>query len=588
MTTQPHRPADSIAAHEREADNSAALLSISTIPAAEPCADIHEDLFTKIQRAKQEWEVTVDSLSELVCLLDAQGCVMRANRVIEAWGLGRVQAVKGLSLHQLLHPRCTIAACALYRSLEQAEQAARQERAIEVEVYDATLERHLRIQVGPVLESTRVTLCMAVVVIEDISERKRAEDAVFRYTERLKTLNELQEAILAARSPEAIVRVALLRIQRLVNFHQARVLIRDADDDGCLIFTADADGETGLRPETSLPSELYLSSEGRWPERSSIVADLQRVSNPSYLEQQLLAEGLRSFISVPLRAEGDFIGMLYFGSRRLAAFEQEHTRIAQELADLLAIAVRQARLHRKLQRTNAELEEAVKARDEMLQNVSHELRTPLGLMKGYVEILLEGLMGPLNQEQWDAIEVIRHQSERLRYLLDQLLAFKIIDVKTLHVMPLALDSFLGKIVEARKIPAARQKISLHLEVAPDLLEVAADPELLSHVVHNLLDNAVKFSPEGGSVIVRACLAGDRHRITVADRGIGIPADKLERVFERFYQVSQGMHRSYGGMGIGLALCREIVQAHGGSIWAESDGPGKGATLYVELPLSTDG
>ncbi len=132
------------------------------------------------------------------------------------------------------------------------------------------------------------------------------------------------------------------------------------------------------------------------------------------------------------------------------------------------------------------------------------------------------------------------------------------------------------------------KVEVRWEVAPDLSLLMADPDLLGQVVVNLLDNALKFSPGGGVVTVRAWPEGDEVIIAVSDQGIGIPPDKLGRIFERFYQVDGSTSRRFGGMGIGLALCKAIVEAHGGRIWAESAGEGQGSTFYVALPVGEMG
>jgi signal transduction histidine kinase len=130
-------------------------------------------------------------------------------------------------------------------------------------------------------------------------------------------------------------------------------------------------------------------------------------------------------------------------------------------------------------------------------------------------------------------------------------------------------------------------VTLELDVSPGLPELVADPGLMEQVMNNLLENALKFSSPAGTIRVRAWHAGGEICIAVADSGIGIPPDKLEQIFERFYQVNGSQTRSVGGMGIGLALCRSIVNAHGGRMWAESPGDAGGATFFVALPCDTD-
>ncbi len=238
----------------------------------------------------------------------------------------------------------------------------------------------------------------------------------------------------------------------------------------------------------------------------------------------------------------------------------------------------------ELKETNVRLQAALKVRDEMIQNVSHELRTPLTLIKGYVEMLKEQAFGPLTPAQQEAIAVLDGQSNRLRYMIDRLLMLQTLDSSALRETALDLKKLLEDVIETWKPRGGRTGVRFHLDLPAHLPAIKADGELLYHVFHNLLDNAVKFSPAGGEVHILARQEGRHIVITVSDQGIGIPPDKLERVFEQFYQVDGGMTRRFGGMGIGLALCRRIVELHGGRIWAESEGEGRGSLFHITLPF----
>lgn len=307
---------------QHAANDLAAALRGASAQLPDGVEETDEPLFLKVERAKQEWEATADSLSELICLLDVEGCVVRANRVLEAWDLGRVQTVKGVLLHKLLHPLCVSKACPLRHVLEHAQPAVAQGHLVETELYDAVLKRYLRVKVQSLSREVRAGLYTTVVVIEDITQRKRADEALKRYTERLEVMNELGQAILAAHSPEAIGRAALIRIRRLVPFDQARVILSDQATDGFLILTADANGETHLRPADSLPREAFLRSAGRQLEQLAVVQDLRQVADPSPVERTLIEEGLRSYVSVPLSAERQIVGSLTLGAREPGAFDE--------------------------------------------------------------------------------------------------------------------------------------------------------------------------------------------------------------------------------------------------------------------------
>lgn len=545
------------------------------------------EIFAKVERAKQEWEATADALPELICLVDDQGRIVRANRTVERWGLGLVTRVSGMDFHALLHPACLNPTCYLKQFLDQARQKVRLPERAELEAYDAALGRHIQISVHPVPTQRRVAPSGAVVIVQDVSARRQAEEAMRRYTARLEAMNELQGAILAAQSPEEIARAALSRTRRLVPFHQARVILFDPETEGFLVLAAEANGETHLRPGTLIPREAFGPNQMRGPDRFLVIEELSRLADFSQFERELQDAGICSYINIPLGVEGEFIGAFNLAAKRPASFLREHIDVAREVADLLTIALRQTQLYHRLQQANTELQEALRIKDEMVQNVSHELRTPLFLIKGYIELLKEGALGQFTDEQMEVLDTLEMQGERLLYMVTQLLTLKKLDKDALEKIPVRVEPLIRKAVETWKIPGAKAGIQFQVEVAPDLPSCMADLNLFSQVIGNLLDNAVKFSPAGGTITVRVWEHDGELMIAVADQGIGIPPDKLERVFERFYQVHGGLKRRFGGMGIGLTLCRAIVQAHGGRIWAESAGEGHGSTFYVALPLGND-
>ena len=543
-------------------------------------------IFDKVERAKQEWEATVDALPELICLVDDEGRVLRANQTVEAWGLSQVVAVKGRDVHALIHPACTNLFCYLRRFLRQAIEKTDNEQPRELTAHDSILQRHLTIQVQPMPAHKPLASHTSVVVIHDVSERKRAEDALHKHTERLKALNEIGEAILAACSPDAIAQAALGRLRQLVPYRQARVTLWKTESDQCLVLAAISNGEAHLMPGKLIPKDAFRGSEERWLDRYVVAEDLPSLPNLSPVERELLSEGVRSYISVPLLVDRHYIGSLNLGFERPGAPEREHVDMAYQVADLLAIAIRQAQLHEELNQANGELQAALQAKEQMSQNVSHDMRSPLTVIDGYLELLANTDLGPLTAGQEQAVQIMRRQVEHLLHMVTQLLTLQTIDDKTLQTEPVELCAWLRQVVLPWEVRTAQAGIHLQLEVPCAAVQVRADIQLLAHVVDNLLDNAIKFSPSGGLVRVRAQLVDTQQAvIAVSDEGVGIAPDKLTQVFERFYQVEGGDTHRCKGLGIGLALCQAIVQAHGGRIWAESQGEGKGSTFTIALRLN---
>jgi two-component system, OmpR family, phosphate regulon sensor histidine kinase PhoR len=225
------------------------------------------------------------------------------------------------------------------------------------------------------------------------------------------------------------------------------------------------------------------------------------------------------------------------------------------------------------------------ARQEFVANVSHELRTPLSLIKGYVETLLDGARD--NPEVATRfLQTIDRNAERLRLLIEDLLTISELEsgrVK-LNLRDLPLGPVVAKVLEDFKGPAAAKNVHL-INQAPDLA-VRADLDRLEQVLGNLVDNAIKYGRAEGSVSVGARAAeAAQVEVFVQDDGPGIPAEALERVFERFYRVDKARSREQGGTGLGLAIVKHLVQSQGGRVWATSE-PGQGASIYFVLPAAS--
>jgi len=315
-----------------------------------------------------------------------------------------------------------------------------------------------------------------------------------------------------------------------------------------------------------------------------VVPDVQ--AEPGLPNHALYAEmDVRTAASASLLHERQFIGTLTaltIGRER--RFSGDDLALLQGLADQAVMAIVNARLYAAQRGINAQLQMALRAKDEMIQNVSHELRTPLALMHGYAELMEAEGLGPLTAEQQRAASVMLAQGKRLRFMVDRLLTLQSFSADKLNRGALELGPWLSQVMEAWSYRAADKGFRFEVDAPPDLPPVNADSNYLNEVIENLADNAVKFSPQGGVVRISAWATEGEVVVAVADEGIGIDPEDLPRLFERFYQVDGSTTRMYGGMGIGLALCQAIVDAHGGRIWAESAGKGQGSTFFIALPV----
>jgi signal transduction histidine kinase len=237
-----------------------------------------------------------------------------------------------------------------------------------------------------------------------------------------------------------------------------------------------------------------------------------------------------------------------------------------------------------LQNALTKLSELSELKSNFISNISHELRTPLTHMKGYLNLLADGSLGSLESEQQTAIDVLQRSEMRLEQLIDDLIQFSLVSrgELSLNLKPISVrDLVATTTARAYKLAQARN-VSLKANLSNNLPLVRADGEKISWVLLQLQDNAIKFTPQGGKVIVDAFFDGGLVTIGVTDTGIGIATDHIEEIFEPFHQLDSSDSRSYGGMGLGLALVKKIIDAHGAIIKVQSR-IGEGSRFEFTLP-----
>jgi PAS domain S-box-containing protein len=300
---------------------------------------------------------------------------------------------------------------------------------------------------------------------------------------------------------------------------------------------------------------------------------------------------VHSIISVPLRARGEVLGAL---TLCLGKSARRHTvedlRLAEELARRAAVAVMQARLYeaaqdaaRRAEEAARRAEEASRIKDEFLATVSHELRTPLHAIIGWSTLLLERSLDPTLAK---GIEVIHRNAQAQGKLVEDILdVSRVITGKLrLELQPTDLAAIVRDAIEVVRASAVAKGIAIDFAPHAERFIVVADPERLQQVVWNLLSNAVKFTDPGGRVTIGIRREGSKLTISVSDTGRGIEPDFLPYVFDRFKQADSSTTRRVGGLGLGLAIVRHIVELHGGQVQAASEGPGEGATFVIALPV----
>ena len=306
----------------------------------------------------------------------------------------------------------------------------------------------------------------------------------------------------------------------------------------------------------------------------------------SRVRELLIHLGYRSLIAVPLLREDRLLGGLAMNRRLPGNFAPEAVALLKTFAAQSALAIQNARLFREIEQKSRELEAASRHKSEFLANMSHELRTPLNAIIGFSEVLSERMFGDINEKQAEYVSDILESGRHLLSLINDILDLSKIEAGRMDVdpvrfdLPAAIDNTLVLVRER----AHRRGVALTRSIDDRLGNVNADERKIKQVLLNLLSNALKFTPPGGRIEVRADVHDNAARIAVSDSGVGIAPEDQEAVFEEFRQVGAAS-RKVEGTGLGLAISRKLIELHGGRLWVDSK-VGEGSTFTFTLPLVT--
>jgi PAS domain S-box-containing protein len=415
----------------------------------------------------------------------------------------------------------------------------------------------------------------------DITERKHTEDMI-QFMARAST-----ELTASLDYHTTLASVTRLIVPDLADWCVVDILKEDGSIEQLAVAHADRTREALIRelrqhypPDPDEPHVIWqVLSSGQSVMKINISDEqlAEHISEPGCLalRRQL---GETGYMTVPLRARGRTLGVISFivgNSGR--CYTSKDLALAEELAYRAALAVDNARLYEEAQA-------AVRARDEFLSIASHELKTPLTALVGYIKLLTRRCEPGTMPTERDirALRVIDEQSTRLHQLINLLLDMSRIQMGQLTIEPAPLDlAALSKRV-ACDIELTLEQHTLTLDLPPEPVCIVGDEVRLEQVLQNLLENAIKYSPDGGQVLVRLQQYGDCVLLSVSDEGIGIPGEAMQRLFQRFQRIANPHTCHVSGLGLGLYIVKEIVSLHGGSVDVESS-EGRGSTFKVCLP-----
>jgi signal transduction histidine kinase len=313
------------------------------------------------------------------------------------------------------------------------------------------------------------------------------------------------------------------------------------------------------------------------------------------LRELQVRSGVRAVLAIPLLREDRIIGGLVVRRKSPGKFRPEVIDLLKTFATQSALAIQNARLFRNIEEqrqqleiANEKLREIDRLKSSFLSNVSHELRTPLTAIGGIAENLLDGMTGELNAKQARYITGIKDSGDRLARLINDLLDLSAIEANRIKITPssFSLDDLVYKVAEMLKPVAEVKSVALEVPARNERIMARADCDRIIQVLTNLVINAVKFTPPGGRIALtlEPLIEGNWLQVNVTDSGPGIPTTEMENIFDEFYQISPSDGQKTEGVGLGLAICKRLVEMHGGAIWVDSV-PGRGSSFHFTLPAA---
>jgi signal transduction histidine kinase/CheY-like chemotaxis protein len=429
-----------------------------------------------------------------------------------------------------------------------------------------------------------VQAAMAVSNVKLVQQLEARSSELAKKVEELEALREVGEAVSSSLDVDNVLSTIVMHAVVLSDTDGGSIM-EYSDRDRCFlvrsVYRTDPSVVERLR-SIRIGIDETLVGRAAKERRPIAVTDLSAIDLDPHL-QILFEAGWRSVVAAPMLREGKTVGSLIVRRRSTGDFSDETLELLETFASQSALALLNAQLYRELKEQSVELELASQHKSEFLASMSHELRTPLNAVLGFSEVLLEQMFGDINERQEEYLRDIHGSGKHLLELLNEILDLSKVEAgrMELEYSSFELRSLLTDAASMLRERAAAHGVDLRVEVADGIGLVEADELRLKQVVLNLMTNAVKFTADGGSVVVRAAPGASAIEITVTDTGIGVPEADRERIFESFQQGGRGSTREEG-TGLGLTLSRRIVELLGGRMWLESE-VAVGSTFGFTLP-----
>ncbi|MDQ3281976.1 MAG: ATP-binding protein [Acidobacteriota bacterium] len=555
---------------------------------------IQQQLSTSLTRQVKRTEAMIAGMADGVLLVDGEGRTVFINpagqRLLAKSDIG-VPITKQAETYRLYDEH--------HRLLDPQELPAAQALSTGRSVQDVT------VLVGrdsgkPVAVSMSATplheeghTSGVVVTFRDITERRFFEEQMQLQAERAQILADAGAFFSSNIDPTWVTQAIAERVAEVLGDWSA-VILRNADSKELSVASIYHRDMASLGLAWSyIYRQPLLVGEGiigqvvstGYPSLTTNVRGSYDATNPGTYHPSPV--NLASLLILPLRTRREMIGALIIAANDPErAMTDDKLPLAEVLAERAALAIENAKLYTEQVEARRKLEDLSRLKDEFLSIASHELRTPVTSIKGYTQLAKMLIKeGDLTTSE-EYLDIALDQIDRMSRLILELLDVSRIETGRLEIRrePIAWAHFVRDVVHRHHTAVSDRRF--HVSVPDDDKIVTGDRDRLEQVLGNLLENAVKYSPDGSDVTVTVEDRGETFVTAVCDRGIGIPADELGQVFERFHRGRQVSSANYGGLGLGLYITKQIIERHGGSIWVDSK-EGQGTTFFFSLPATTE-
>jgi signal transduction histidine kinase len=411
---------------------------------------------------------------------------------------------------------------------------------------------------------------------------RRSFTLLRRQAERLQRILEISQILTSTYDLDKLLEIILAAATELTKTEAASILLLN-------------EGGTELRFAATTGNDKEKLMALRVPVDNSLAGTILHLGEPMVFDNvqqdprhfdevdKKIAFESRSILGVPLLMRDRPVGVLEAVNKLDSSpFSEEDGQLMMTLAAQAAVAIENARLITALQKAYEQLNRVDQIKSDFIAIASHELRTPLGLILGYAAMLKEDVQNPETTEQLD---VVMNSALRLRDLIDDMVNVQHIEEgkAKLVLSEFAMQDVVKSVVQAVSELYTTKEQEMLVSLPPQPLQVKADRDKITLVLNNLLTNAIKFTDPHGRIMISAERQNGDIQVHVADTGIGIPASEIELIFDRFYQVEPHLTRQHGGLGLGLAIAKGMVEMHGGKIWVESV-EGLGSRFSFSMPV----